>query len=337
MSLLGCLKPSFGLQMSLTLVHFLWQGLVIAMAATTAVTPDEDSPERILSRQLSQIEKELRAILPLHMTVTRAEAVELGAEAGLVLHASPRETDKAHPSLALFFWPESNATVCPYESRAGSHTFVRLGSSEAFSVYCAGPDGSLKSEIIKAFCTVTSRNRSDPYAGSWGEPVDGIRCGVRPVTASFAPDEDISVDVLYWNVSPGPITVCVFPDTFYTWVHLRVDTLAGTMALAGPHANGIYAPLKVSNFVTLEPGQTASFRQVIAHAEKPEVRLEPGRYFVRAEMNKINRMDRHLLGMEKFCEQHGIERPWCSGIESGRAPLTIVRSRAARSREFRSS
>jgi len=305
-------------------MHFPWQGLVIAMAAATAATPVEESPERASSRHLPKIEKQLRAILPPHMTVTRAEAVEFGTEAGLVLHAFPRETSKAHPSPALFFWPESNATVCPYESRAGSHTFERLGRSDEFSVYYAGPDDSLKSEIVKVFCTVSDRLQADRETVSWGEPMDGIRCGIRPAKVSFEPDEDISVDLLYWNVSPGPITVCVFPDIFYTWLHLRVDTPAGTMALGSRHASGAYPPLKVSDFVTLESGQTAAFRQVIAHPEKPEVRLKPGRYLVHGEMNKINRMDRHLPGMEEFCARHGIERPWCSGIESGRAMLTIV-------------
>lgn len=124
----------------------------------------------------------------------------------------------------------------------------------------------------------------------WGETVDGIRCAVRPAKSSFAPDEDIVVDVVYSNVSEGPITVCVFPDPLYTWVALRIRDDKGASMTAGAHGTGTRPPLKKSDFVTLLPGRTASFRQVIRY--NPKAPVEPGQYIIQAKINKINRMDK---------------------------------------------
>jgi len=159
---------------------------------------------------------------------------------------------------------------------------------------------------------------------SWSGPVDGIRCAVRPAKASFLPDEDIVADIIYRNVSDKPIAVCIFPDPHYTWVHLFVRTDDNTMAAIGRHGSGTYRPLKASDFVMLQPGQTTEFRQVITHAERGEAQLKPGQYSLQVEINKINRMDKHLRGLGEFIRKHGLPEPWCSGIESGRAPLTIA-------------
>jgi beta-lactamase regulating signal transducer with metallopeptidase domain len=156
---------------------------------------------------------------------------------------------------------------------------------------------------------------------AWGEKVDGIACAVRPVKASFAPDEDIAVDVMYKNVSEKSVTVCVCPDHLYTWVHLWVKTAEGQNVLGGAHATGTRLPLKRSDFVTLEPQQTTSFRQVIARSQHPGYWPEPGQYFFHAEINKINRIDQHLPGYGEFCKKHGLT-PWVAGIESG--PATVV-------------
>ena len=158
---------------------------------------------------------------------------------------------------------------------------------------------------------------------SWGPAVDGVACAVRPVKASFAPGEAIVADVVYKNVSDRPVTVCVCPDPFYTWVHLSVKTAEGRIAMRGQHGSGVRPPLKLADFATLKPGQTASFRQVIAPSPHPERRLEPGRYFLHAEINKINRIDEHLHGYNDFCKKHGLN-PWVAVIESGETSVLIA-------------
>ena len=156
----------------------------------------------------------------------------------------------------------------------------------------------------------------------WGDAVDGIRCAVRPTKASFAPDEDIVVDVIYSNASEGPITVCVCPDQLYTWVALRVRDDKGKSVAGRAHGTGTRPPLKMSDFVTLLPGQAASFRQVIRY--NPKAPVKPGRYLVQAEINKINRMDKHLLGLREFIRKYGVPEPWCSAIQSPKTPITIA-------------
>ncbi len=81
--------------------------------------------------------------------------------------------------------------------------------------------------------------------------------------------------------------------------------------------------LTLADFVTLQPQQTASFRQVIARLHNPRYQLKPGKHFVQAEINKINRIDEHLSGYDEFCKKHGL-KPWVSGIESGAAPVMIA-------------
>ncbi len=171
--------------------------------------------------------------------------------------------------------------------------------------------------------TVVRDEPAEVDVTAWGSAVDGIVCAVTPVRASFAPDEDVVADVIYRSVSDKPITVCVHPDPFYTWVHLSVKAADGSVFMRGRHANGFRRPLTLADFVTLKPGQTASFRQVIQSSPHPERRLPPGRYFLHAEINKINRMDRHMPGFDAFCQQHGLN-PWVAPIESGKTAMLIV-------------
>jgi len=158
---------------------------------------------------------------------------------------------------------------------------------------------------------------------AWGEAVDGVQCAVRPITASFAPGDGIVVDVMYRNVSDEPVTVCVCPDPLYTWIHVSVKTAEGWNVMAGAHGTGTRPPLKLADFVTLKPMQTASFRQVIASPKDPEQWPKPGKYYIHAEINKINRMDKHCLGFAELCKKHGLT-PWVAGIESGVATVLIA-------------
>jgi len=95
------------------------------------------------------------------------------------------------------------------------------------------------------------------------------------------------------------------------------------IVMVGRHANGIRRPLELSDFVTLQPNRTTSFRQIIERASNPKTCPKPGRYVLRAQINKINRIDRHMPGFTKFCEKHGLN-PWVAHIESGDTPLLIV-------------
>jgi hypothetical protein len=81
-------------------------------------------------------------MLPADMHVTRAEVLELrNGGAGILFHAFPTNTNLAHPSFALFLWPNTNRRDIPYETGEGTHTFRRIGSSEKFLVYYSGPGG----------------------------------------------------------------------------------------------------------------------------------------------------------------------------------------------------
>ncbi|NQU20499.1 MAG: HEAT repeat domain-containing protein [Candidatus Nealsonbacteria bacterium] len=166
-------------------------------------------------------------------------------------------------------------------------------------------------------------NAADVADAAWGDPVDGVACAVRPVKATFAPGDDIVVDVMYRNVSDKPITVCVYPDALYTWIHVWVKTAEGQNVMGGPHGTGFRFPsLKLTDFVTLQPEQTASFRQVIPSPPHGPRWPKPGKYYIHAEINKINRMDKHCLGFAELCKKHGLN-PWVAGIESGATPVLI--------------
>ena len=107
-----------------------------------AKSPDE---------QLAAARARLKAMLPQGMKITLAEVVKHDGGPGLLLHAGPVEASAAHPSLAVFLWPLANRAPCVYEKREGAHTFVKLGRSEDYEIYCSGVAGPLKAKIARAF------------------------------------------------------------------------------------------------------------------------------------------------------------------------------------------
>ncbi len=149
--------------------------LIAALAVASVLAGDRKEPtgeptesigegEESVDEQplpLARIKARLAAMLPPAMTVSRAEIAEHASGAGLLFHASPKETGKAHPSFALFFWPRSNEKESPYQSTAGAHTFRRIGGSKEFDVYYSGPAGVPRNEIIRAFCTETTSGGAD--------------------------------------------------------------------------------------------------------------------------------------------------------------------------------
>ncbi len=153
----------------------------------------------------------------------------------------------------------------------------------------------------------------------WGKAVEGIACAVRPVKETFMPGELLEFDVIYKNTSWQPITVCVYPDPFYVWTQLRVLDSSGMWVASGQHANGIQRPISNSDFVTLQPGETASVRQNITGSAKGKSLLKPGRYTVFASVNKIN----HIYGFDEFCQKNNL-RPWTGVVETGRSSFKIV-------------
>ena len=96
---------------------------------------------------------------------------------------------------------------------------------------------------------------------------------------------------------------------------------SGMWVASGQHANGFSRPISSSDFVTLQPGETASVRQNIRLSEKSP--LKPGRYIVFASVNKINRMWEHIYSFDEFCHKNNLT-PWAAVIETGRSSFTIV-------------
>jgi len=106
-----------------------------------------------LEVELPAARAKLEAILPADMHVTRAEVLELReGGAGILFHAFPTNTSLAHPSFALFLWPNTNRRDIAYETGWGTHTFRRIGSSGKFLVYYSGPSGFMKDGVRQAFC-----------------------------------------------------------------------------------------------------------------------------------------------------------------------------------------
>jgi len=163
----------------------------------------------------------------------------------------------------------------------------------------------------------------NPEDITWGEAVGGLQCAVRPAQESFAPGEDLALEIVYRNVSDRPITVCVYPDPLYVWTMLQVREdphWPGGNDRRGQHGSGARLPLKLSDFVTLDPGKTAAVQQVIDFSGNRA--LKPGRYMARAAINKINRMEAHIPGYAEFCRAHKL-RPWSGVIKSGIGRLVI--------------
>jgi hypothetical protein len=105
-----------------------------------------------LQVELPAAKAKLEALLPADMHVSRAIILELDKGLGILLQAFPRDTNQAHPSFAVFLWPNTNPRDIAYETGEGAHTFRRIGSSEKFLVYYSDP-GFMKEEVRQAFCS----------------------------------------------------------------------------------------------------------------------------------------------------------------------------------------
>ena len=121
------------------------------------VEPSVEPTTRDLSAQLQSAKATLAGILPEDMSISRAEVSERPEGKGIMLHVSPKDGDKAHPSLALFLWPNGNPKDIAYETGEGAHTFARIGSSDEFRVYYSNLSGFLKYDIQQGFCTEEKR------------------------------------------------------------------------------------------------------------------------------------------------------------------------------------
>jgi hypothetical protein len=132
--------------------------ICVALAGCQRATePTSESASPDQTSQLQTAKAKLAKLLPEDMTISRAEVSELPEGKGILLHASPNRPGTAHPSFALFLWPTTNPKDIAYETGEGAHTFVRIGSSDDYRVYCSDPSGFLKKEIQKNFCTKKTR------------------------------------------------------------------------------------------------------------------------------------------------------------------------------------
>ncbi|MHC4559344.1 MAG: HEAT repeat domain-containing protein [Planctomycetota bacterium] len=135
--------------------------------------------------------------------------------------------------------------------------------------------------------------------------------------------ETLEFDIVYKNVSGQPITICTYPDNFYVWTQLWVVDSSGTDVARGQHGNGIRRPMNVSDFVTLQPGQTASVREKIAGHRKGKPRLKAGKYAAKVSISGINRMEKYVPNFDGFCKKHNI-KPWTGVIKSGPAAFMVI-------------
>jgi len=164
---------------------------------------------------------------------------------------------------------------------------------------------------------------------AWGGTVDGIQCGVRPTKEAFTTGEDVLVDVLYRNVSERPITVCIYSDPYWRWAGYEITDAEDNSVGRCPIVDGTMRRLDISDFVTIAPNQTASFRQIIRRPYLGTQGLKPGQYRLHIGFNEINKMEKLISGYDQFCQQHNLE-PWAGVIESGRTALVIVPTPEAR-------
>ena len=107
--------------------------------------------------ELATAKAKLADLLPRDMVVNRAELLELDKGEGILLHASPKDKMKAHPSFAILLWPNGNPKDIPYETGEGAHAFRRIGSSESFRVYYSNVSSYMREQIEQAFCTKEKR------------------------------------------------------------------------------------------------------------------------------------------------------------------------------------
>ncbi|MBN2582148.1 MAG: carboxypeptidase regulatory-like domain-containing protein [Planctomycetes bacterium] len=217
------------------------------------------------------------------------------------------------------------------EQVRAAHVADREVGPEVLAVLAAqlqpgpAPEGTTAAEPRAGAATESAKSAADAPADglAWGEPVDGIRCAVRPLQPAYAADEDILLEVRYQNVSEQPVTVCVRPDPFNDWTRLEVLNARGVADARGMHGQGVGPRLKASHLVTLAPGQTTSLRHDLPRTQMGKVMLEPGRYHARVTINVINGMWDHLPGLAELAAEQGVTL-WKGIVASGLAPLTIV-------------
>jgi hypothetical protein len=125
----------------------------VAGCQHATVEPSAEPANLDLNSQLQVAKAKLADLLPQDMTISTAEISELPEGRGILFHSSPKDGDKAHPSFALFLWPNANPKGIAYETGKGAHTFRPIGDSEEFRIYYSGPSGFMKKEIVQAFCT----------------------------------------------------------------------------------------------------------------------------------------------------------------------------------------
>jgi beta-lactamase regulating signal transducer with metallopeptidase domain len=148
----------------------------------------------------------------------------------------------------------------------------------------------------------------------WGPAMDGIVCAVKPVKKSFTNGENFEFDITYKNISDHPITVCTYPDYFYTWTQLMIIDSAGMKIAQERHADGASRPISDSDLVTLQPNQTTFVRaQIESSFINSKNWPTPGKYAVKATINMINKM-RNYIGYEEFCSKNNI-KPWTGSYE----------------------
>lgn len=132
--------------------------ICIALAGCQQATkPGSEAASPDLKSQLQTAKAKLADLLPDDMIISRAEVADLPEGRGILLHAFPNRPGTAHPSFALFLWPNSNPKDIAYETGEGAHTFRRIGSSERFRAYHYGSVDSLRTSVQKQFCTKDKR------------------------------------------------------------------------------------------------------------------------------------------------------------------------------------
>ena len=134
---------------TLALSRELLLGCLVALSPLQAA--DGDPGDALLSSELGAVKDRLEEVLPAGSVLSRAALLKLEGGSGLLFHVSPRDKDKAHPSCALFLWPKSYKAACPYTSREGAHTFVRIGDSSKYVVYHSAE--FLRKKLVEAFCS----------------------------------------------------------------------------------------------------------------------------------------------------------------------------------------
>jgi hypothetical protein len=175
------------------------------------------------------------------------------------------------------------------------------------------------SGIALAVCTAWAVETTPAVTGlDWGKEVNGIRCAVRPAKESFSTGEFIAVEILYRNTSDQAKTVYIRPDPFWRWMKYQItDTSdrSGVPVSGSPIVDGAERPLNKTDFVTIQPGKTASCK-----ATTESIWLKPGQYRIIVDINRVNRI---IHGFEQFCQDNDLS-VWVAPIQSGVGVLTVT-------------